>query len=198
MIGLRSIEESDIPSVARWLNDGEVTHFMFYGQLPTNIEQVKGMIGDQIKSPNNTVFLVCDKETGLPIGFAGLYDIHRTARKAEFRVLIGDKEFWSKGYGTEVAELLTFYGFDRLNLHRLWLGVVADNIGGVKAYERAGYVREGTLKDEVYRNSQYYDSIRMAILRDSYYERYYEKHKARFAESGLAQGKKFPAKVKRR
>lgn len=178
---LRSlVPATDIPLITSWINDGAVTYVMFYGQLPTTLPQVEKMILDQVAAPSNIVFMVCDNASQQPIGFAGLYDIHLTARKAEFRILIGEKDFWGKGYGTEVTQLLTYYGFDRLNMHRMYLGVTSENIGGVKAYEKAGYVREGQLRDDIYRNSRYYDSIKMSLLRDEYYEKYYEQHKAMF------------------
>jgi len=98
------------------------------GQMPMNLIKVEELMNNQIQSPHNAVFLAIDKKTKKAIGFAGLYDIHLTAHKAEFRVLIGEKEVWNKGYGTEITELLTYYGFDRLNLHRVWLGVLLDAI----------------------------------------------------------------------
>ena len=129
----------------------------------------------------------------IPIGYAGLYDQHPTCHRAEFRVLLGERDFWGKGYGTEVTELLTFYGFDRLDLHRVYLGVVADNAGAVRAYEKAGFVREGVLRDEVYRNSRFYDGIRMGLLRQEYYEKYYQAHKARFGYTDKPRGLGFYA-----
>ena len=96
-------------------------------------------------------------------------------------MLIGERAYWGKGYGTEITELLTFYGFDRLNLHRIWLGVTADNKGAVRCYERAGYVHEGVFKDDLYRNSRFYDSIRMAILRTDYYPKRHARDAKRFA-----------------
>lgn len=175
----RPVETKDFVEIGKWLNDPKNTHYMFYGQLPMNEQQIVAMIGAQVASPNNVVFVVMDKD-GRAVGFAGLYDVHPTARKAEFRVFI-DHEHWGKGMGTEVTELLTFYGFDRLNLHRIWLGVTSKNKGAVRAYKKAGYAVEGTLRDDIYRNSRYYDSIRMAILRDEYYANLFEGHRQRFA-----------------
>ena len=189
LVFLRSVEETDIAIIAPWLNDGEVTHYMFYGQKPTNLSQVREMIMGQVNNPANAVWMVLDLKSKKPIGFCGLYDIHATAQKAEFRILIGTKEFWGKGYGTEITELLTFYGFDRLNLHRVWLGVTSENKGGVKAYERAGYVYEGALNDDIYRYSRYYDTVRMGILRDGYYKKLFKKHLTVFRPSDLADRK---------
>lgn len=179
-IFLRAVEEGDAGEIAVWLNDPEVTYYMFYGQLPLSKEKTKAFIEEHVNSPSNVVFMVCDLKSGEAIGFAGLYGIHLTARKAEFRILIGNKNYWGKGYGTEVTELLMFYGFDRLNLHRVWLGVTSENKGAIRAYEKAGYIVEGVLKEDIYRNSCFYDSVRMAKLRDDYYERLFEKHKNMF------------------
>lgn len=162
------------------MNDGEVTYFMFTGQKPKNIKQATEIISEEIYSEWNEVFIIEEKKSGKPIGTVGLYEIHPTARKAEFRVLIGEKDFWGKGYGTEATEMATFYGFDRLNLMKIYLGSVDENQGAKKAYEKAGYKEEGILRKEVYRNSKYYDAIRMGMLRDEYYEELYEKHSKRF------------------
>lgn len=178
---LRGVEPEDYPTIKPWLNDPLVTHFMFYGQTPMNAEQTEKMLSEQANSPHDIVFMVCDKATGKAIGFAGLYEIHPRAQKAEFRVLIGETDFWGKGLGTEVTEMLTFYGFDRLNLHRIYLGVTSENLGALRVYEKAGYAHEGVLRDDIYRNSRFYDSVRMGILRDEYYSKFFETHKQRFA-----------------
>lgn len=181
---LRPIEIEELPELARlinkWINDEIVTYYMFTGQIPQNSEQIISDFKKQLEGKNNIIFLVADSGTQKPIGYAGLHEIHLTARSAEFRILIGEKDFWGKGYGTEITELLTYYGFDRLNLNRIYLGYTVDNKGAGRAYEKAGYIYEGTLKEDIYRNSRYYDTISMAILRKDYYEKFYKLHSERF------------------
>jgi RimJ/RimL family protein N-acetyltransferase len=82
--------------------------------------------------------------------------------------MIGEKEFWGKGYGTEINNLVLDYGFRKLNLHKIYLGVNADNKGAVKSYKKSGFKYEGTKRDEIYRNGRYYDAIMMSILRNEY------------------------------
>ncbi|MBU0981407.1 GNAT family N-acetyltransferase [Patescibacteria group bacterium] len=176
---LRPLEEDDFTLIAAWSNNNEVTHFMFTGQKPLTEEQIKQTLISQLAG-NNTIFMAVDKETKKPFGYAGLYEINPTARKAEFRILIGDKDFWGRGHGTEITEMLTYYGFDRLNLHRIFLGYTEANEGARRAYEKAGYVQEGVLKDDIYRNSTYYNTVRMALLRDEYYTKYHESYKNKF------------------
>ena len=197
---LRPFEDGDVQHLSAWFNDPEVTHFMFTGQKPTTEKQVKKImdhdiehgrtstapqsiktiVEQEVKALTNTIFMVCNVSTEELIGLVGLYEIHQIARKAEMRIIIGNKNYWGKGYGTEITEIINFYGFDRLNLHRIYLGVTHENKGGIRAYEKAGYVHEGVLKEDIYRNSRYYDSVRMGILRNDYYEKFYENHKTRF------------------
>lgn len=186
---LKPIEVEELTELSRlivaWVNDEIVTYYMFTGQKPQNSEQVAVDLKKQLERQDNVIFLVKDIETQKPIGYVGLYDIHTSARKAEFRILIGEKDFWGKGYGAELTELVTYYGFDRLNLNRIYLGYTADNKGAGKAYEKAGYLYEGTFKQDIYRNSQYYDSIKMAILRKDYYEKFYQSHLKRFKQEKI-------------
>lgn len=180
LVTLRSVEVEDLTHIACWMNDAVVTYFMFTGQRPLSQAQAAEEIHGQIESPNNVVFLAQDRSTGQPIGTVGLYDIHPTARKAEFRILIGERAFWSRGYGTEMTEMALFYAFDRLNLNRVWLGVTSESKGAIRAYEKAGFRREGVLRQEIYRNSRYYDSVRMSILREEYYKEFYDGHAQRY------------------
>ena len=162
---LRPFHADDLAFLHVWLNDPEATYFMTYGQRPTTLEQAGAFIERQLKDSASVVFVVCEKKSGQPIGLAGLYDIEDVPKRGEYRIFIGDKAYWSKGIGTEVAELLVWHAFDRLNLHRLFLGVNAENLGAVKSYQNAGFAIEGTLRDDMYRNGRFYDMVRMAILR---------------------------------
>ena len=169
---LRGVEKSDLSSnYFQWANDSEVTYYMEMGLLPNNLERSEADYIDLMKSKNDAVFVIVDKKTDKLIGSCGLYVINWVARKAEFRVIIGEKDYWAKGYGREAAELLIQYAFEKLNLNKVWLGVNAENIKGVKSYERAGFVSEGVLRQEIYRNDRYYDAIRMSILREEYEKR---------------------------
>jgi len=161
-IGLRPYKDEDFKEINRWVNDEKTTFYMFTGQRPTSLSASTSIYREQFENSSNVVFIVEDLQTQLPIGMAGLYDINPTARKAEFRILLGEGR--GKGLGTETTKLVTDYGFDRLNMNRIFLGVTEENAGAVRAYKKAGYKVEGILKDDLYRNGRYYNSIRMAVL----------------------------------
>lgn len=169
-IYLRGLERKDLAgNMFQWANDAEVTHYMVMGALPNNIELLEEEYEQLVKSKNDVVFAVVDKKTDIHIGNVGLYVINWISRTAEFRIIIGEKEYWNKGYGTEAAKLTVKYGFEKLNLNRVWLGVNAEYKSAIKSYENAGFVHEGILRQEIYRNSKYYDAVRMSILREEYF-----------------------------
>ncbi len=167
---LRGLERADLSkNMFQWANDPEVTHFMFMGLKPNTMEALEAEYDTLIKSEKDIVFAIVDKKTGQHIGNAGLYVINWVSRSAEYRIIIGEKKFWGKGYGQEAASLILRYGFDKLNLNRIWLGVNASNKAGAACYRKAGFRDEGVLRQEIYRNGQYYDAIRMSVLRKEFY-----------------------------
>ncbi len=173
--------ETDAAKVHQWFNDPEVTHFMVTGRYPTTELQARALLEAQVRSEEHVVFVVVDSATEKPLGLVGLYDMDMVVRKAEMRIIIGEKEYWGKGVGTEAVELITYYGFDRLQLNKVYLGVMEENIKAVKAYEKAGFAHEGVLKDDLFRNSRYYDCVNMALLRKDYYPDLFKKYSEKFS-----------------
>lgn len=170
-IYLRGIEKEDMKGpYFQWTNDWEVTHYMFRGDRPSRLELLEEYYSQVIRSSTDIELMVIDKKTEKPIGVTSLNSINWIGHTAEFRIMIGEKDFWSKGYGTEVARLMLFYAFDRLNMHRVWLGVNAGQKGGIESYKKAGFAQEGILRQAQYRNSRYYDIIQFGILREEYYK----------------------------
>ena len=165
-ISLRAVEKSDLPDIVSWINDSEVTHYLFMGARPAHIELVTEQWEKAIRNPNEIEFAIADKEKGALIGWTGLYSVNWISRSAEYRIFLGDKNYWNKGIGTEAAGLMIEYAFTKLNLNKVWLGVNAEHKGAVRSYEKAGFVKEGILRQEIFRNDRYYDAIRMSVLRN--------------------------------
>ena len=165
---LRSLERADLQLMAEWLNDADVTRLLFMGLFPSSPEMLTAQWERERSNPEEVTFAVCDKQSSAFVGTTGLYRIHWVMRTGEFRVFLGDKRVWNRGIGTECVKLMVIYGFEKLNLNKVWLGVNAENAGGVRAYQKAGFVHEGVLRQEQYRNFRYYDAIRMSLLRSEY------------------------------
>ena len=171
-IYLRGLERSDLTwNMFQWANDAEVTHYMIMGAMPNTVEQLEEEYEQLSKSDKDVVFAIVDKKSDTHIGNAGLYLINYISRVGEFRIIVGEKEYWNKGYGTEATKLTVDYGFERLNLNCIFLGVNVEHAGAIKAYEKAGFVKEGAMRQMIYRNGRYYDAVRMSILMKEYYAR---------------------------
>lgn len=169
-IYLRVLERDDLKgNMFQWANDSEVTEYMIMGALPNAMAKLEAEYEQLSKSDRDVVLAIVDKGSDKHIGNVGLYLINHISRIGEFRIIIGEKEYWGKGYGTEAARLVINYGFDKLNLNCIFLGVNAEHAAAIKSYEKAGFKKECTMRQLIYRNGRYYDAVRMSILREEYY-----------------------------
>ncbi|WP_404451769.1 GNAT family N-acetyltransferase [Virgibacillus necropolis] len=112
--------------------------------------------------------LICLQENDQPIGDIAMLDINHQNQNAIVRISIFDKEFWGDGYGTEAMSLLLEFGFDILNLHRIGLDVFAFNDRAIKSYKKLGFKQEGIIRDELFYDGKFHDSILMGVLRKEY------------------------------
>jgi RimJ/RimL family protein N-acetyltransferase len=114
---------------------------------------------------------IVDAEHDRIIGCVYLTDVHRLNRSAEFSVLIGEPHCWSRGHGTKATRTMLAHAFDDLNLHRVYLTVLAENTRAVRLYERVGFTEEGRLREAVFKEGRYHDVLAMAILELEYRRR---------------------------
>ena len=105
---------------------------------------------------------------GRYIGNIGLYEIDWKNRKAEYGILIGDKSAWGKGYGFDSSTDLLAYAFRELNLHRIFLRVLAYHERAIRLYEKIGFREEGRLRQDIFRSGAYRDTIIMGMLASEY------------------------------
>lgn len=166
-IYLRPLEVEDADSSVPWLNDAEIRQYMGITS-PTNKIRERGYAERLYKDDRKIHLGIVLKESDQLIGHTGLYDISISNRHAELGILIGDRDCWSKGCGTEVLNLILGYGFHEFNLHRIYLFVLAFNPRAIRAYEKVGFIRECVMRDHGYRDGEYCDDYAMSILEDEW------------------------------
>ena len=110
-----------------------------------------------------------DAATDALIGSCGLMDVDQCNRSAEIGIVIGDKTYWGKGYGTEAMRLLLDYAFRYLNLHNVMLRVYSYNPRGVACYEKVGFKAIGRRRGAITRNLAVHDIIYMDITDNDFY-----------------------------
>ena len=166
-IYFRPIEVEDGPTLQRWVNDPRIWSTLGH-RLPINGVREKEWIEKLGQDEKHINLGIVVRDGDRLIGSAGLHDICQINRSAEFGLMIGDTEAHGQGYGTETAKLVLRYGFEELNLHRIWLGVYSHNTRAIRAYEKAGYVYEGTLRQAHWKHGAYRDVLFYSVLRDEW------------------------------
>src|SRR5450631_599216 len=166
---LRPLERQDLNArYLSWLNDPEVTRYMETGTFPTTVRDLEGFYDEVTGSRNQVILAVADKKSGQHIGNVKLGPIHWIHRCATFGIMIGDKKSWGKGVGLEATRLMVEYGFDRLNLRRIDLGVFAEHDAALRCYKEAGFKVEGRLRESLFQDGTYKDRVLMGLLRSEY------------------------------
>ncbi len=168
-IYLRPLERGDLnETYLRWLNDSEVTRYLEVGAFPTTMQDLECFYQGATGSRNEVIFAIIDSKSHRHIGNAKLGPINWVHRRAMFGIMIGEKEFWAKGVGKEVTRLMVEYGFFRLNLNRINLGVLAEHEAAVRCYEAVGFKTEGRFREEMFVEGTYKDRLWMGLLRSEY------------------------------
>jgi RimJ/RimL family protein N-acetyltransferase len=167
---LRPVESKDSLVYAQCTNNPEV-RLTFFTIFPINLVRQEEQIRELYKQKDFIPFTIVVKKTDKPIGITAFHRVDLASRAAVYSIVISDPGEWGKGYGSEVTQLMVEYGFSVLNLNRIQLHVVAYNTRGLKAYEKAGFRKEGLLRQAMYQNDRYYDFYVMAILREEFYSK---------------------------
>lgn len=161
---LRGVEFNHLQERCRWLNDPDVTCFFTNaGVFPVTIKQMENWYGKITQDTGEIHFSIFTSDSK-HIGGAQLKSIDWRNRSSEFGIFIGEKNEWGKGYCREATQLLMNYGFNTLNLHRIWLRVDVENERAIGCYEERGFYKEGVFREEVFRDGTYHDSMVMSIL----------------------------------
>ena len=169
-IRLRGIERSDLPRFYEWINDPQVRDGLAL-YLPLSTQDEEKWFDSSAQHPQSEKPLAIEIKDGdgwRLIGNCAFFGLDWPSRCTEFGIMIGDKSVWDQGYGTETVKLLLRHGFDTLNLNRIFLRVFDDNQRAIRAYQKAGFTHEGTLRQAVYKHGLYHDLHVMSVLRSEW------------------------------
>ena len=151
-----------------WMNDAEVMSYLESGIFPTTADDLERFFKGVTGTRQQVMFAIVDKYSHRHIGNVKLGPIDWVHRRAHFGILIGDRESWGKGVGTEATRLTVEYAFARLNLNRVDLGVYAEHQAAVRCYERVGFKVEGRMRQDLFHRGKYKDRLWMGLLRSEY------------------------------
>lgn len=170
-IYLRPLDVDDLEGdYLQWVNDEEVSKHMGTLNFPMTKGQLEEYFRDIVKSRKYAFFAIIEKKSNKHIGNVKLGPIDWINRLTEYGRMIGDKKSWGKGYSTEVVELMLKYAFERLNIHKVMVTVVATNTASIKSNEKVALKIEARLKDHVFKLGRWEDMVIMSITQDEYFK----------------------------
>jgi RimJ/RimL family protein N-acetyltransferase len=174
-IRLRPIEKDDLPRYVKWFSDPDLRGYLAK-HLPIGQAQEEKWFEQSLANKDrNTQSWAIDAQPAdmavgpwVHIGGCGLHEIEWRHRWGELGIVIGARDYWGRGYGTDTVQTLSTWAFDSLNLNRVFLRVFADNARAIRCYEKVGYQHEGRLRQHDFSNGAYRDVLLMGLLRSDW------------------------------
>ena len=173
---LRRLTRDDV-AYSKWFNDAEVCVGNSHHVKPYSKQDALEYVVDTEMSDNNLVLAIMDKTSSqwrdygddilydTHIGNVALQNIHPINRSADFSIIIGEKDYWGKGYGKEAARLIINHGFSAMNLHRISIATYETNDPMRKLALSLGFTYEGWRHEAAFKHGRYVDVIEYGRLK---------------------------------
>jgi RimJ/RimL family protein N-acetyltransferase len=164
---LRPVSRADIPLVLKWGNDPELRWLSSERYLPGDEIQAEQWLTSLHKQTDRMSLILC-LNNGRAIGLLGINGIDWRNRLAMTEAIIGERQFWGKGYGSEAKMLLLQHAFLTLNLRKVHAVVFQFNERSLAHNKKCGYKVEGVQRQHVFKNGEYHDRILLAVFREEW------------------------------
>ncbi|MDP9225403.1 MAG: GNAT family N-acetyltransferase, partial [Actinomycetota bacterium] len=147
-------------------NDLELELLASSGDPPTPLSMaaIEGRFDKKIAEPEPDYWFTIEVDDRV-IGDCALMRFDQTARTCTLGIVIGERDYWGKGYGRDAVSTLVDYGFRHLNMHRIWLSVLASNERAIRSYESCGFREEVRLRRHIWVDGTLRDEVMMGLLR---------------------------------
>ena len=167
-VELRRHARANYGLYAKWYGDPEIWHLTSWAPSPLERSAVEKLFEDRELSPVDDSFAIHVKDDDEPVGVISLMNISDTNESAELSIIVGHPDDRHRGYGTEAIGLLLGYAFEELKLNRVGLSAFDFNGEAIAAYEKLGFVVEGSHRQAIKRYSGFHDAILMSILKNEW------------------------------
>ncbi len=173
-IRLEKFSEIDFGTLISWVKV-EKELIQFAGPIfsfPLTSVQLHNYLSDN----NRYSFKIIHNNTNSTIGHCEVYKIDEQNCKL-CRILIGDKKFRRKGYGTLLTKILTEWTFEHLHPDFIHLNVYDFNISAIKSYENSGFKITAINETAIKLNNEKWITYKMTINRKLFYEKIQQEKK---------------------
>jgi RimJ/RimL family protein N-acetyltransferase len=143
----------------RWMSDPLVIRYLESRHAPSSAERVREFVATTQADADQHLMAIRLQDGDEHIGNIKLGPVNRVHRSADIGIIIGERDQWGKGYATEAIALMTDHAFGTLGLHKLNAGCYAPNEGSARAFEKAGWTREGLRRAQYLSDGEWVDEI---------------------------------------
>ena len=165
---LSPVSTDDWQIYEKWHNDYEFSFLEGGGRTDVS-PNANGPEGLENRAKSKSSFTIVDKETDRVIGHCAFNYEDIANRYAKIGIGIGEREYWSKGYGSDALRLLLDFGFNVRGYNSICLNVFEYNKRARACYEKVGFKKQGIWRDCLVRGEKRYDCIYMDILASEYF-----------------------------
>ena len=170
-IYLRALDISDLNGgYLNWLNDSDVCAYNSHHVFPYSREKAEKYISRINESSTDLVLAMVVKENNRHIGNISLQNINFINRNAEFAILLGEQEYWGKGFSKEASLLIVKHGFNEFNLNRIYCGTSEFNIPMQRLAVYLGMQEEGRRREAQFKHGRYNDLIEYGVLYKDFFK----------------------------
>ena len=143
-VTLRPVTESDVTDAyVAWLNDPQVNQYLETRFVTHTLDDVRRYVRDQLLATDAMFLAIIRRSDGRHIGNLRIGAIDRHHRTATLALVIGERSAWGQGLGSDAIAAATDHALTALGLDKLTARVYATNLGSIRAFEKAGWHREG-------------------------------------------------------
>jgi ribosomal-protein-alanine N-acetyltransferase len=163
VVTLREFRSDDAADVLAIIGDDRVTHWLSFDSRDINAARamIDGAVQRAQDKPRSEYYLAVTAENGELVGFARLALTGTRAAKLGYAIRA---DSWGKGYASDAAQRIIAFGFDELRLHRVSAAIGPDNAASIAVANRLGMQYEGRIRDHVFTNGAWRDSLLYATL----------------------------------
>ena len=141
---LRDKRRTDAPNDYAWSIDEELCRLDAARPSMLSFQDAMMLYEEELLyPPRRRIRFGIDALDGSHIGNCMVYDIDLVKSQAELGIMIGDRRYWGKSFGTEAVDLLLEYGFTEARLHRIYLHTLDWNERAHKSFQKAGFLLLG-------------------------------------------------------
>ena len=158
--------DKHLVNAQKWINDPEVTQHLAPGDFPMSMIAEREWMEKAAKGNETEAFFAIELLSGEHIGFTSIFQIDWKNGSGITGSMIGDKNYWSRGFGTDAALVRTTYAFEVICLRYLISATIEGNERSLRMLKKVGYVECGKYPKRIWKRGRFVDENLLYLTKE--------------------------------